>query len=102
MELELSGASLTSVSFAPATEIEEIVQNVKTVLATPVYSVVMDRAFGIEAAVDRPAPVAMELLRAAYVTAINKYEPRAKVQSVTFTGDSNGKLVPTVRIEVNP
>ncbi len=100
MQLVISGTGLSNVNFAPASEAEEIIQNVKTILATVVYSVVMDRQFGVVPAVDDPLPVAKARLAAAYVTAVQKYEPRAKVIDITFTG-SDGIISPTVRIGVN-
>ena len=99
MQIDISGTGITQINFAPSTVAEEVAQNVQTILSTPIRSVVLDRSFGVEPAVDQPLPVAKARLSAAYVAAIQKYEPRAEVISISFSG-SDGKLVPTVRIGV--
>ena len=81
------------VSFCPATVAEEIVQNVRTILATRVGTVPLDRAFGADwDMVDRPLPVAQQLARAAFFDAVQKYEPRAVVETMTFRGDRDGAM----------
>lgn len=90
------------IDFAPGSLIEEVVQNVRTILTTPKYSVPMDRLFGVNAVmVDRPTPKAMAELQAEIVQAIRKYEPRCKVKKVMFHGDLDGKLSVKVRIIIN-
>ncbi|MCM0759615.1 GPW/gp25 family protein [Sporomusa sphaeroides DSM 2875] len=102
MEIEITAAASTSVIFAPATAVEEIFQNVRTVLATPVYSVPLNRAFGVNAELlDLPLPVAKAKLTAEIVQAIQKFEPRVEVTRVSFNGEPiNGRLQPTVRIRL--
>ena len=54
----------------------------------------LDRGFGIDVAmVDSPTPVAQAKLTASLVVAVHKYEPRATVKRVTYTGDADGRLV---------
>lgn len=73
------------INFAPETEVEEILQNVRTILATSVGSVPLDRAFGLPYdAVDRPMPVARAIMQSAIIDAIQAFEPRATVRSVSF------------------
>lgn len=73
------------INFAPGSETEEILQNVRTVLTTFKGTVPLDRDFGISVEyVDKPLPVARSLMQAAVIEAIEEYEPRAKVESVTF------------------
>lgn len=102
MEIEISAAASTAVNFAPATTIEEILQNVRTILTTPVYSVPLDRTFGVNAELlDLPRPVARAKLAAEIVQAIQKFEPRVEVTRVSFAGDAiSGKLQPTVRLRL--
>lgn len=102
MEIEITAAASTSVNFAPATVVEEILQNVRTILATPVYSVPLNRAFGVNAELlDLPLPVARSRLAAEIVQAVQKFEPRVEVTQVLFTGDAlTGKLQPTVRLRL--
>lgn len=102
MEIELTVAASTAVNFAPATTTEEIFQNVRTILATPVYSVPLDRAFGVNATMlDLPMPVSQAKLAAEIVQAIQQFESRVEVTKVLFSGDAQaGKLQPTVRLRL--
>lgn len=89
------------VNFAPATVVEEVLQNVKTLLGTTKFSVPLDRELGLKTSlVDRPAPQAQALISADIVQAIRRWEPRAKVEKVTFTGDSEGRLAPKVQVRI--
>ena len=73
------------INFAPGSETEEILQNVRTVLTTFKGTVPLDRDFGISVEyVDKPLPVAQTLMQAAVIDAIEEFEPRATVESVTF------------------
>lgn len=100
MEIDIAALN-EEINFAPANEAEEIAQNVRTIIATPKYSVPMDRLFGVNAEiVDRPTPKAMAQLQAEIIQAIRKYEPRCKVKKVTFEGDNDGKLSVKVRVEI--
>lgn len=73
------------VNFAPETEIEEILQNVRTILSTPIGTVPLHRDFGISwEHLDKPYPVAKQLMMVEIIEAIEKFEPRAKVESVEF------------------
>ena len=100
MEIDITVMS-EEVNFAPATEAEEIIQNVRTIITTPKYSVPMDRLFGISAdVIDRLTPKAMAQLQAEIIQAVRKYEPRCKVKKVTFDSDEDGKLSVKVRVEI--
>lgn len=82
MQIDVT-ADMDTINLAPATELEEIIQNVRTVLTTLKKSVPMDREFGINGeVVDSPIAVAQAKLTAEIVTAVNKYEPRASVVAV--------------------
>lgn len=73
------------INFAPGSETEEILQNVRTILTTGVGTVPLDRDFGTSREyVDKPLPVARSLMQAAVIDAITEFEPRATVESVTF------------------
>lgn len=102
MEIEITAATNAAVNFAPATTAEEILQNVRTILATPVCSVPLDRAFGVNAEVlDLPLPVAQSRIAAEIVQAVQKFEPRAEVTYVRFSGDGTaGKLQPVIGLRL--
>ena len=100
MEVEVL-ASQKEINFAPANLIEEVAQNVRTICATPKYSVPLDRLFGVDAViVDRPTPKAIAEMQAELVQAIRKFEPRCRVKKISFDGDLDGKLTAKVRIEI--
>lgn len=96
-------AEAQEIVFNPATELEEIIQNVRTILTTFKKSVPMDRDFGINASVvDLPIAAAQAAMTADIVAAINRYEPRARVVSVSYEGtEMDGIVRPKVRIKVD-
>lgn len=90
------------VDFNPATVIEEVLQNVRTILSTPKFSVPLDRNFGISGSlVD--APINDDTLgsyQSEVVAAVQTYEPRAQVTSLSWEATMDGKLRPTVTITI--
>ena len=90
------------IQFAPANELEEIFQNVRTILSTPKGSVPLDRAFGIDLSyLDSPTPVAEAKLTTEIIAAVKRYESRVSVIAISFTGDLDGKLKPVVEVRIN-
>lgn len=90
-----------AVNFAPVTELEEILQNVRTILSTVKYSVPLDREFGLSAEyLDKPIPVAEASMASDIMTTLKKYEPRVEVTGITFSGDDTGSLVPKLTIRI--
>lgn len=102
MEAFITAGDLSKINFAPATEAEEILQNVRCILSTTKFSVPLDRDFGIDAdMVDMPVDYAKAQLASEFVTAIAKYEPRAAVSDITFEANLQGRLVPKVKVMIN-
>lgn len=90
------------INFAPATEAEEILQNIRTLLATAKYSVPLDRELGLDMSpLDRPIMVAQAQLGTEIIDAIAKYEPRAEVRSIIFNAGEDGRLCPKVQVNIN-
>lgn len=78
-------ADLKEINIKPKTEEEEVLQNVKTILATVKGTVPLDREFGVDGKVmDLPISVVQAKITAAIVKAINRFEPRARVKKVTY------------------
>jgi phage baseplate assembly protein W len=94
-----------AVNFAPGTETEEILQNVRTILKTRIGMVPLDRDLGVSwDFIDQPIPVAKALYQEAVIDAILAYEPRASIVSVKFDEDTevamDGVLKPTVIVNI--
>ena len=76
---------LDGVNFAPESEVEEILQNVRTILSTRIGTVPLDRSLGVSwEMIDQPLPIAKIELIQSVIEAIDTYEPRARVESVEF------------------
>ena len=91
-----------TVDFAPESTTAEVLQNVRTILNTRVGTVPLARDFGISwEHVDMPMPVARSVMQGAVIDAIEEFEPRARVENVTFDGDgADGILRPTVIVSI--
>lgn len=103
--MSYSITTVGAVNFSPTDEKEEILQNVRTILATRVGSVPLDRDFGLTwEHLDKPYPVAKSLMTAAVIEAIQTHEPRVKVEAVEFDGDTamamEGLLKPRVIVSI--
>ena len=91
-----------TIDFAPGTVVDEVLQNVRTIITTIKGSIPLDRAFGIDGdVVDLPINVAKAKLTNEIFSAVRRYEPRAVIESITFEGDISGRLVPIVEVSVN-
>lgn len=94
-----------AIDFAPANETIEILQNVRTILGTRVGTVPLDRLFGLSwKHIDKPFPVAKVLMTVEIVDAIEKYEPRVRVESIEFDETAqnamDGLLKPKVIVSI--
>ena len=92
------------INLSPETVIEEVLQNVVIIISTPQFTVPLDRGFGLpQRFLDKPISVAKAILVAEVLNAIEKYEPRAEIENITFVEEEQeaktGKLIP--RVEVN-
>ncbi len=85
-----------------ATGVTEIIQNVRTILATRKGPQPLDREFGLSFDfLDDTSPAAMAAVQSEVLQAVRKYEPRAAVKSISFNNDPlSGKIYPTVKVEV--
>jgi uncharacterized protein len=87
-----------TINWSP-TPVEEVAQNVRTLLATAPGTVPLARALGTpQDVVDSPISLAGARLRAAVVEAVRTYEPRVKVTAVKLAADADGVLAATVEI----
>lgn len=86
-----------------ATGVEEVLQNVAFILSTPLMSCPLDRTFGWDEGIDDPIHLRKARYTYQVTDAIQKFEPRAIVENVTFEESDvlNGKLRPKVRVSVD-
>lgn len=99
MSIELSNVTL-QINFA-ATAIDEVIQNVKTIITTPAGTVPFDRDLGIDwSLLDLPIREARAKLTVEYIDKVKKYEPRARVKQVDFEANTEGVLKPKVVIDI--
>ena len=72
-------------NLAPANELEEIGQNVATILKTIKGSVPLDRDLGVNfSPIDAPSNQALMLWKVEIIEAIERDEPRARVLKIEF------------------
>ena len=89
------------IDFAPASEVAEILQNLRTIITTTKYSVPLDSDFGFDAdMLDLPLNVAQAKLQSEMIKAIKKYEPRVEITSINFAGTEDGVLAPKVQVKI--
>ena len=100
--MKVTVSILREINMEPQTETEEIMQNVAVILATPKFSVPLDRGLGMaQRFVDRPIQVAQSVLISEVLDAVERDEPRAEVLGVTYElGDTPGTLIPVVEVNI--
>ena len=82
-------------------EVRSVIQNVHMILGTRCGTVPMYRDFGLPMEfIDSPAPVAENILAAEVSEALEKYEPRAKLKSVSAEFDVDGKMYAVLEVEI--
>lgn len=95
----------SKIDFAPENEVAEILQNVRTIIATVIGSVPMHRALGVSwDFVDAPLSEARIMLKQSIIEAIEDGEPRANLLEIEFEESGveamDGKLKPRVIVSI--
>lgn len=99
---EITTGTIPPIDFAPATEAEEILQNIRCLLSTTKYSVPLDRDFGIDASyLDAPMEVAKAKMVSEIILAVARDEPRAAVTSIDWEATIDGILRAKVQVKIN-
>ncbi len=93
------------IDFRPATLAEEIAQNIRTILSTPLGSAPFARSIGLDYdIVDEPLPILQARMSGVIMMAITEQEPRAEITEIRFrTGEQNqknGRLQPIVKFRI--
>lgn len=90
-----------AIDLAPKTTVEEVLQNVRTIISTIKYEIPLDRDFGIDGdVIDMPMQQAQAKLTQEIFRAVRQYEPRAVIESISFSGNESGKLTPTLEVSI--
>lgn len=99
MEVELH--SLNDVNFSPV-GMEELIQNIQTIVSTEKYSVPLDRDFGVDLRlIDKPMNRVQALLSKEITVNIEKYEPRVKVTEVIYReAEASGRMKIAVKFKL--
>lgn len=82
-------------------EAEDILRCLETLYSTRKGSQPLDRNFGLDwSFIDKPLPVAQQEYAFEVIKKTKEYEPRVKVQDVTYEFDEiNGKMKPVITLE---
>lgn len=97
VEMKIAGG----IKLMPASELEEIYQNVRAIVTTVKGTVPLDREFGISGNIlDAPMNQQTRLI-GEVAEAIERFEPRARLRRIEFVGNENGELYPTLTLEIN-
>lgn len=94
MQLVIQSNKSLPINFAPNSLVDEIAQNVRTILNTVKYSVPLDRDFGISVnIVDAPiAPSIEAQLYSDVLDVIRTYEPRVNLEALDIKSEIDGEL----------
>ncbi|WP_295163446.1 GPW/gp25 family protein [Selenomonas sp. F0473] len=100
--IEIAGEVAHGINFAPQNVLEEVIQNVRTILTTRRGSVPLDRDFGMNTDfVDQPVSRVRAILLTEIIETVERYEPRVKVIEVHFSGVGvEGEVVPVVKVAI--
>jgi hypothetical protein len=99
--IPLTMAGLEVIDFG-AISYKEVFQNVKTILATPLFTAALERTLGLDnTIVDRPITDAA-IITVAILTAVNQWEPRCQIADISFEADPiNGHLTCILQLAIN-
>ena len=103
MIVRINSAELDTINIAPATEAEEIAQNVAALALTPLGSCPILRGMGLEMTFkDRPAEFAADIYEAELDMAIDAWEPRAVLVKTEGEPDEEaGWLMENLEVEID-
>lgn len=91
----------TEINFNPTTVIEEILQNVNTIVTTSKFSVPLFRALGVEASfLDEPTPLVQSKLVAEITEKVEFFEDRVIVERISIESNNDGRMIPTLQISI--
>lgn len=104
MSWTVGAYDLSKITLCENDTVRSILQNIRTILRTPKFTVPLYREFGLDVnVVDSPITVAEPILYAEVREAIEQFEPRCTVTDISFVIEKNnpGALTPRVEVEIN-
>lgn len=91
----------SEINFNPSTTIEEILQNINTIVMTSKFSVPLFREFGVVASfLDEPTPLAKSKLVAEITDKVEYFEDRVIVEEIKVEANIDGRMIPTLKISI--
>lgn len=97
----VSASRRTPIRLNETDRVESILQNIRLLLRTRQGSIPFYREFGLPMRfVDRPINVAAPAIIVEIREAIQRFEPRAELLSVSFAHDKSGVLSPQVEVNI--
>lgn len=91
----------TNINFMPASTLEEIYQNVHTIISTVKFTVPLNRGFGLKSTfIDKPVNQLHPLYVAEVIETVEKYEPRVLVEEVQMSAEIDGIAYPVVLFSI--
>ena len=102
MSYEVTTEPLKYINPMPESVVEEVIQNINMILSTVMYSCPLYRDFGLDPSfLDKPEPIAKNLIVGEIYDKISLYEPRAEVERVTFKQSKKpGEILPVVEVNI--
>lgn len=89
------------INFSPSTTIEEILQNVNTIVTTSKFSVPLFREFGVDASfLDEPTPLVKSKMVAEITEKVEFFEERVIVEQISIESNNDGRMIPTLQISI--
>lgn len=89
------------INFRPTSTLEELFQNINTIVSTAKFSVPLFREFGTNAFfVDKPMSTIRPSIISEVVEVVEKYEPRVIVEEIKMSSEIDGQLYPTIIISL--
>ena len=80
------------INFAPKTMIEEVIQNVRTLISTIKWQIPLAR--------DMPILQAKARLSQEIIQCLKRCEQRAQIQKIEFETDETGRLKPKIEVKI--
>lgn len=103
MSYKVKGGDTASYVFGATDVVTSVLQNLALLYATKQGTVPQYREYGLPMKfIDKPLPVAQTMAVAEITEATERFEPRAKIVSISFEADNvTGRMIPIVEVEID-